>query len=273
MNHLPSAKDRKVARVKEDLTEDGFRRVKPLFWKGVKGWIKVLLPAWNLPDDKVLKKLFSLSSGPFEGQMLKEQVPLMITPWLQRISSKPSNRRNCSISFVSGCVASMSTSFTSADSPTFECKVDWAQTRKARLPEFSSKVRTFIAHCWQEGIAGRAKVSADAVVVRLTEEYLAGNICLAELPVVGQVRTSYQSIGQSKDEASKSPRKKAGCDKPQRKKQKTSNATFDWSKPLLKWSKPQLQTYLAEHNLCTSGNKPELIERVQACMNTNECIC
>ena len=140
MNHLPSAKDRKVARVKEDLTEDGFRRVKPLFWKGVKGWIKVLLPAWNLPDDKVLKKLFSLPSGPFEGQMLKEQVPLMITPWLQRISSKPSNRRNCYISFVSGCVASMSTSFTSADSPTFECKVDWAQTRKAMLPEFSSKV-------------------------------------------------------------------------------------------------------------------------------------
>ena len=140
-----------------------------------------------------------------------------------------------------------------------------AQTRKAMLPEFSSKVRTFIAHCWQEGIAGRAKVSADAVVVRLTEEYLAGNI---RLPVVGQVRTSYQSIGQSKDEASKSPRKKAGCNKPQRKKQKTSNMTFDWSKPL-KWSKPQLQTYLAEHNLRTSRNKPELIERVQACVNTN----
>ena len=68
MNHLPSAKDRKVARVKEDLTEDGFRRVKPLFWKGVKGWIKVLLPAWNLPDDKVLKKIFSLPSGPFDDK-------------------------------------------------------------------------------------------------------------------------------------------------------------------------------------------------------------
>eukprot|EP00731_Ephydatia_muelleri_P016449 Em0009g873a len=158
MNHLPSAKDRKVARVKENLTEDGFRRVKPLFWNGVKGWIKVLLPAWNLPDDKVLKKLFSLPSGPFDD-----------------------------------------------------------------------------------------KDGADAEGT-------------AELPVVGQVRTSYQSIGQSKDEASKSPRKKAGCDKPQREKQKTSNTTFDWSKPLLKWSKPQLQTYLAEHNLRTSGNKPELIE-------------
>ena len=100
MNHLPSAKDRKVARVKEDLTEDGFRRVKSLFWKGVKGWIKVLLPAWNLPDDKVLKKLFPLPSAPFDdkdGAVLKEQVPLMITPWLQRISSKPSNRRNRSI--------------------------------------------------------------------------------------------------------------------------------------------------------------------------------
>ena len=110
---------------------------------------------------------------PKMGQMMKEQVPLMITPWLQRVSSKPPNRRNRSILFVSDCVASMSTLFTSADSPmyaTFECKVDWVQTRKAMLPEFSSKVQTFIAHCWQEGIAGRAKVSADAVVVRLTEE-------------------------------------------------------------------------------------------------------
>ena len=175
---------------------------------------------------------------------------------------------------VSGCVASMLTLFTSEGSPTyatFECnfKVGWAQTRKAMHPVFSSKVHNFIAHCWQEGIAGRAKVSADAVVVRLTDEYLAGNIRLAELPVVGQLRTSYQSIGQSKDEASKSQRKKRGCDEPQRKKQKTSHTTFDWSKPLLKWSKPQLQTYLAEHNLHTSGNKPELIERVQECMNTN----
>ena len=51
------------------------------------------------------------------------------------------------------------------------------------------------------------------IIVRLTEEYLAGNIRLAELPVVGQVRTFYQSIGQSKDEAPKSPRKKAGCKK------------------------------------------------------------
>ena len=182
MNHLPSAKDRKVARVKEDLTEDGFRRVKPLFWKGVKGWIKVLLPAWNLPDDKVLKKLFSLPSGPFDD---KDGADAEGTGALDDHTLVTKNRRNRSISFVSGCVASMSTLFTSADSPTyatFECKVGWAQTRKAMLPEFSSKVRTFIAHCWQEGIAGRAKVSADAVVVRLTEEYLAGNIHLAELP-------------------------------------------------------------------------------------------
>ncbi|KAL5488941.1 hypothetical protein EMCRGX_G017969 [Ephydatia muelleri] len=221
MNHLPSAKDRKVARVKEDLTEDGFRRVKPLFWKGVKGWIKVLLPAWNLPDDKVLKKLFSLPSGPFDDK-------------------------------------------DGADAEGTGALDDHTLVTKNIVQAIKQEKLFHI-----EGIAGRAKVSADTVVVRLTEEYLAGNIRLAELPVVGQVRTSYQSIGQSKDEASKSPRKKAGCDKPQRKKQKTSNATFDWSKPLLKWSKPQLQTYLAEHNLRTSGNKPELIERVQACMNTN----
>ena len=39
-----------------------------LFWNGLKGWIKVLLSAWNLPDDKVLKKLFSLPSGPFDDK-------------------------------------------------------------------------------------------------------------------------------------------------------------------------------------------------------------
>ncbi|KAL5500450.1 hypothetical protein EMCRGX_G012014 [Ephydatia muelleri] len=250
MNHLPSAKDQKFARVKEDLTEDGFRRVKPLFWKGVKGWIKVLLPAWNLPDDKVLKKLFSLPSGPFddkdgadaEGTGALDDHTLVTKNIVQAIKQE----KLFHIVRIWLC-CSMSTSFTSAVQ---HLSVEWIGPKL-------------------EGIAGRAKVSADAVVLRLTEEYLAGNIHLAELPVVGQVRTSYQSIGQSKDEASKSPRKKAGCNKPQRKKQKTSNTTFDWSKPLLKWSKPQLQTYLAEHNLCTSGNKPELIERVQACMNTN----
>ena len=84
---------------------------------------------------------------------------------------------------------------------TFECnfRVGWAQLRKAMHPIFSIRVQQFIARCWQEGIASRANVSAEAVVVRLTNEHVAGRIRLAELPVVGQVRTSYQAIGQSKD--------------------------------------------------------------------------
>ena len=103
-----------------------------------------------------------------------------------------------------GCIANMSTLFSTPDSSppaTFECnfRVGWAQLRKAMHPIFSIRVQQFIARCWQEGIASRAKVSTEAVVVRLTIEHVAGRIRLAELPVVGQVRTSYQAIGQSKD--------------------------------------------------------------------------
>ena len=102
-----------------------------------------------------------------------------------------------------GCIANMSTLFSTPDSSppaTFECnfRVGWAQLRKAMHPIFSIRVQQFIARCWQKGIARHAKVSAEAVVVRLTNEHVAGRIRLAELPVVGQVRTSYQAIGQSK---------------------------------------------------------------------------
>ena len=41
-------------------------------------------------------------------------------------------------------------------------------------------------------------MSAEAVVARLAEEYTSRKIGLAKLPVVGQVRGSYQSIGQHK---------------------------------------------------------------------------
>ena len=181
---------------------------------------------------------------------------------------------------LSSCIANMSTLFSSQHtSPytTFECnfRVGWAQVRKAMHPKFSSRVQQYIAHCWQEGIASRAKVSAEAVIVRLTDEQMAGRIRLAEVPVVGQVRTSYQAIGQSKDVPNGSAKgnkrrghleKDLSNDKPQ-KKQKMSHITFDWSKPLLKWSKPQLQSYLAEHNVNKTGNKPELIERVKACVH------
>ena len=58
ISHIPSVDHRKAARVKEDLTADGFQRIQSIFWKGVKGWVKLLLSALNLPDDKVLKKIF-----------------------------------------------------------------------------------------------------------------------------------------------------------------------------------------------------------------------
>eukprot|EP00731_Ephydatia_muelleri_P027136 Em0019g9a len=71
--HLPSVEQRQSATVKEDfVTSDGFRRVQSLFWKGVKGWIKILLPSWSLPQDKVLKDLFQLPSGPFEDMHVAE---------------------------------------------------------------------------------------------------------------------------------------------------------------------------------------------------------
>ena len=73
VKHLPSAEQRESATVKDDfMSPDGFRRVESLFWKGVKGWIKMLLPSWSLPHDKVLKQLFQLPSGPFEDEHVAE---------------------------------------------------------------------------------------------------------------------------------------------------------------------------------------------------------
>ena len=56
---------------------------------------------------------------------------------------------------LSGCIANMSTLFSTPDSSppaTFECnlQVGWAQVRKAMHPIFSIRVQQFIAHCWQE---------------------------------------------------------------------------------------------------------------------------
>ena len=118
--------------------------------------------------------------------------------------------------------------------------------------------------------------------MRLTNEHVAGRIRLSELPVVGQIWTSYQAIGQCKDVpgGSAQGKKRRGHsnkdlsnDEPQKMKQKMSHFIFNWSKPLLKWSKPQLQTYLAEHNANKTGNKPELIERVKACTLIKLCNC
>ena len=105
---------------------------------------------------------------------------------------------------VDGNVASVSALFPAVEGmpsyATFEAnfQLGWAQVRKNMHPGFSSRVEEFIHDCWQEGVASRVKVSAEAVVARLAEEYTSRKIQLAELPVVGQVRGSYQSIGQRK---------------------------------------------------------------------------
>ena len=105
-------------------------------------------------------------------------------------------------------------------------------------PKFSSRVQQYIAHCWQEGIASCAKVSAEAVV-RLTDEQMAGRIRLAEVPVVGQVRGHPTRplgnlrmclMGQQRggNEEVTQRRISVSNDKPQ-KKQKMSHITFDWT--------------------------------------------
>jgi hypothetical protein len=105
---------------------------------------------------------------------------------------------------VDGNVASVSALFPAVEGmpsyATFEAnfQLGWAHVRKNMHPGFSSRVEEFIHDCWQEGVASRVKVSAEAVVARLAEEYTSRKIRLAELPVVGQVRGSYQSIGQRK---------------------------------------------------------------------------
>ena len=38
---------------------------------------------------------------------------------------------------------------------------------------------------------------------------------------------------------------------------------LDVSKELLKWTKPELEAYLIHHHIKETGNKPELIGRIQ----------
>ena len=105
---------------------------------------------------------------------------------------------------VDGNVASVSALFPPVEGmPSYatieaNMQLGWAQVRKIMHPGFSSRVEEFIHDCWQEGVASRVKVSAEAVVARIAEEYTSRKIRLAELPVVGQVRGSYQRIGQRK---------------------------------------------------------------------------
>ena len=83
---------------------------------------------------------------------------------------------------------------------TFEAnfQLGWARVQRNMHPQFSTKVQEFIHRCWQEEVASHVKISAEAVVACLEEEFVSGKIHLAELPVMRQVCGSYQSIGQHK---------------------------------------------------------------------------
>ena len=68
IRNIPSVGHRKAARVKDDLTADGFRRIQSLFWKGMIGLVKLLLPAWSLPEYKVLKKIFRIPDAQVQNE-------------------------------------------------------------------------------------------------------------------------------------------------------------------------------------------------------------
>ena len=100
---------------------------------------------------------------------------------------------------LSGYIDNMSTLFCTQDTSPFNTfKCSWGGPNYVR-PCILYSAAGLLLTVWQEGIASRAKVSAEAVVVRLIDERTAERIRLAELPAVGQVRTSYHAIGQSKN--------------------------------------------------------------------------
>ena len=135
------------------------------------------------------------------------------------------NLANVSALFPGGVVPSSYTTFEA------NFQLGWARVRRNMHPQFTTKVQEFIHRCWQEGVASRVKVSAEAVVARLEEEYASGKIRLAEIPVVGQVRGSYQSIGQRKitqvataSTSASTSKSKSASEKPKITKRRAANA-------------------------------------------------
>eukprot|EP00731_Ephydatia_muelleri_P018844 Em0011g884a len=136
----------------------------------------------------------------------------------------------------------------------------WAQTRKNMHPELTFE-------CWKAGEcreSGRVKISADGVYARLEEMQLQKIICLSELPLVGKIRAVYQSIGTKSQDLLAGGRKRGRPHSDEGKKKSRVNLDeLDVSKDLLKWTKPELEAYLVHHHIKKTGNKPELIRRVQ----------
>ena len=151
----------------------------------------------------------------------------------------------------------------------------WAHCTKNQHPQLSKRVEEFIAQCWQEGLGqavegstvkSRHKVSAEAVQARLVAQYTGGLLLLSEVPVVGQIRLVYQKIGQRKYPAEQEGSRRgvkrgrtSHCDSLQ-----SNDTEIDWAADDLYHLKvKQLKVFLQDHKLKMSGNKTELIKRIQ----------
>ena len=153
----------------------------------------------------------------------------------------------------------------------------WAYTRKNMHPELTTKVKTIINECWKAGEnkdLGNVKISADGVFARLEEMETQKVIKLSELPLPGKIRVVYQTIGRMTQVPTSSTSKRKR-ERPQsegsigtKKKARVSFEELDLAKDLLSWKKPELEAYLSHYNIKKSGNKPELINRVEEHMFT-----
>ena len=113
------------------------------------------------------------------------------------------------------------------------------------------------------------KISADGVFERLEEMLSQNLIRLSELPVVGKIRAVYQSVG-NKPQASIGVRKRgrphvsgSGDCRGRNVKNRVSFEQLDVGKELSTWKKPELEGYLHHFQLKKSGNKTDLIKRVE----------
>ena len=148
----------------------------------------------------------------------------------------------------------------------------WAYVKRNMQPELTTRVKTIINECWKAGESkeqGTAKISADGVFSRLEEMEKQKAIRLSELPLSGKIRTVYQTIGQMRQESistggcNRVSSQSSGLHGTKQKKARVSFEELDIAKDLSLWKKPELEAYLCHYGMKKSGNKPELIKRIQ----------
>ena len=147
----------------------------------------------------------------------------------------------------------------------------WAYTRKNMHPELTTKVKTIINECWKAGEnkdLKNVKISADGVFARLEEMEIQKVIELCELPLPGKIRAVYQTIGRMPTSTTSKRKRGRPQSEGTKKKARVSFEELDLAKDLLSWKKPELEAYLSHYNIKKSGNKSELIKRVEEHMFT-----